>query len=381
MLHKRLDSMRIGIMLRTLDEKGGIGVYSQNLVQELLRIDARNEYVLFYRNPKHIGSYAHLANVNERLILGSSKILWDQFSIPRACRQEKIDVLFHPKFTVPLFAPCKTMMVVHGADWFFPEHAQYYPWWDVLYIRAVMPLYFKKSAKVLSVSQLTTDNFYHALRLPQGRVQTVYFGPARHFRPVKDPQFLATVQERYGLPNRFILTLTKRLGGGRKNLGKIFEAYRLYHQQSQAPCPLVIGGKDCHLYGGEYNLPADGYGKDILFPGWIDQQDLPAVYSLADLYLYPSNLEAFPIPITEAMACGTPILTSNANGLEEIAGEAAVLVDPQNAGAIAANMEHILTDEALRSTLSACGLERSKIFSWDKCARETLRMIEEVYQS
>jgi glycosyltransferase involved in cell wall biosynthesis len=373
--------MRIGIMLRTLDEKGGIAVYSQNLVQELLRIDANNEYVLIYRNAKHMGSYAHLQNVTERLVPGSSKVMWDQFAMPRVCREEKIDLLFHPKFTVPFLAPCKTMMVVHGADWFFPEQAQYYPWWDVMYIRAIMPLYFKKAARVLSVSQLTTNNFYQALHLPPGKVQTVYFGPARHFKPVKDPQFLATVKSRYELPDRFILTLTKRLGGGRKNLGKIFEAYRLYHKQSPSPYPLVIGGKDCHLYREEYGLPVDGFGADILFPGWIDQQDLPAVYSLANLYLYPSNLEAFPIPITEAMACGTPILTSNANGLEEIAGEAAVLVDPQDAGQIAAGMEAILSNGALQERLSACGLERAKQFSWDKCARETLGMIEEVYQT
>jgi glycosyltransferase involved in cell wall biosynthesis len=373
--------MRIGMMLRTLDEKGGIGVYSQNLVQELLRIDAHNEYVLFYRDPKHAGSYSHLPHVTERVISGSSKILWDQVFIPRACQREKIDLLFHPKFTVPFLAPCKTMMVVHGADWFFPDQAQYYTWWDVQYIRAIMPLYFKKADRVLSVSQLTTDNFYQALNLPQGKVQTVYFGPARHFRPIKDPQFLATVQSRYNLPDRFIFTLTKRLGGGRKNLGKVFEAYRLYHEQSAAPYKLVIGGKDCHLYREEYGLPQDGYGADILFPGWLDQQDLPAIYSLAGLYLYPSNLEAFPIPITEAMACGTPIVTSNANGLQEIAGDAALLVDPQNAREIADNMERILNNETLRAKLSACGLERSKLFTWEKCARETMRQMEEVFES
>jgi glycosyltransferase involved in cell wall biosynthesis len=372
--------MRIGMMLRTLDEKGGIAVYSQNLIHELLRIDLRNEYVLFYRTDKHLGTYSHLPNVTERVIKRSSKILWDQVDIPRACIQEKVDLLFHPKFTVPFFAPCKTMMVVHGADWFFPDQAQYYPWWDVIYIRTVMPLYFNKAARVLSVSQLTTDNFYQALRLPPGKVQTVYFGPARHFHPVNDPQQLAAVKERYELPDQFILTLTKRQGGGRKNLGKIFEAYRIYHEQAEKPYKLLVGGKECYLYREEYQLPQDGYGADILFPGWIDQQDLPGVYSLAGLYLYPSNLEAFPIPITEAMACGTPILTSNANGLQEIAGDAAVLVDPQNALEIAFGMERILGDPALQQSLSACGLKRAKIFTWDKCARETLYQMEEVYR-
>jgi glycosyltransferase involved in cell wall biosynthesis len=140
----------------------------------------------------------------------------------------------------------------------------------------------------------------------------------------------------------------------------------------------VIGGKDCHLFRDEYAVPANGYGKDILFPDWIDQEDMPAVFSLASLYLYPSNLEAFPIPLTEAMACGTPILTSNVNGLKEIAGDAALLMDPADTKSIANGISHILSDSALRETLSRKGLERSYLFTWDLCAKNTLTLLERV---
>jgi glycosyltransferase involved in cell wall biosynthesis len=112
-----------------------------------------------------------------------------------------------------------------------------------------------------------------------------------------------------------------------------------------------------------------------LFPGWIDQSDLPAIYSLADLYLYPSNLEAFPIPITEAMACGTPIITSRANGLEEIAGSAALLVNPDDPEEIADAVQRVLTTPGLQAELSAAGLERSRRFSWERCAKETLDIL------
>ncbi|MFO7460308.1 MAG: glycosyltransferase, partial [Desulfatiglandales bacterium] len=135
---------------------------------------------------------------------------------------------------------------------------------------------------------------------------------------------------------------------------------------------------DCERFRAEYGVPEHGFVRDILFPGWIDQEDLPAVYSLADLYLYPSNLEAFPIPITEALACGTPIVTSNVNGLEEIAGDAAVLVDPQDADAIAAALVQVLSDEKRRLELSARSLRRSARFNWDACAKETLSIIESV---
>ena len=373
--------MRIGLMLRAFDEKGGVGVYTRNIVEELLGFDRRNQYILFYRNREHLGRYSHYENVTERWVRGGSKAAWDQIAIPLACRREKVDVLFHPKFTAPLLAPCRVVMVVHGADWFIPEQAQFYGKLDVRYIRTVMPWYFRKCSVVISVSELTTENFNSVLRLPAGKVKTVYFGPARHFRRVTDRSELEQVRTRYDLPEEFVLTLTKRGGGTRKNLGKLLEAYARYHASVPNPQKLVIGGKDCELYRVEYSIPEDGYGADIVFPGWIDQQDLPAVYSLASLYLYPSNLEAFPIPLTEAMACGTPIVTSNINGLEEIAGDAALLVDPTNPQDIASALEEVLSDPTLSQSLSERGLERSKRFTWDRCARETLAILEQVDRS
>lgn len=365
-------------MLRSIDEKGGVGVYTRNIVKELLELDRKNEYILFYANSANLGSFAHHTNVTERWVKGSNKAIWDQVAIPRASRTEKIDVLFHPKFTVPLFAACKAVMVVHGADWLIPEQAQFYSWWDVKYMQLMLPLYIKKSTAVISVSQETTDNFNRILKLSDGKVQTIYFAPARNFKRITDLVILQAVKVKYNLPDHFILTLTKRKGGGRKNLGQVFEAYARYHAQTPIPHKLVIGGKDCHLFRDEYRIPTDGYGKNILFPDWIDQADMPAVFSLASLYLYPSNLEAFPIPLTEAMACGTPILTSNVNGLKEIAGDAAILIDPNDTESIANGISQILSDSNLQETLSRKGLERSSLFTWDLCASKTLELLERV---
>jgi glycosyltransferase involved in cell wall biosynthesis len=369
--------MRIGIMLRSFDENGGIGVYTRNIVTELLGLDRTNEYVLFYRNPNHLGLHTGSANVQERVVTAPNKALWDQVAIPAAVERESLDVLFHPKFTAPLLARCPVVMTVHGADWFIAEQAQYYRALDVAYMRLVMPFYLKKCATVISVSQLTTDNFNQILDLPTGKMRTVYFAPARYFRRVEDEETLTAIRARYNLPQRFILTLSKRAGDGRKNLGQIFNAYAAYHTRAANPVKLVIGGKDCHLFRNEYNLPDDGYGRDILFPGWLEQTDLPAIYTLSDLYLYPSNLEAFPIPITEAMACGTPIITSNVNGLQEIAGDAALLVDPQDASAIADAILQLLTNPELCRTLSARALQRAQCFNWEHCAAHTLAILEE----
>ena len=368
--------MRIGVMLRSLDERGGVGVYTRNIVRELLRIDDRNEYVFFFRSAEHFGDYSDHPAVTEVLVRGRQKPVWDQVSIPLACRGHGIDVLFHPKFTVPLLAPCPSVMTVHGADWFIPEHARFYGRIDVAYIRTVMPLYFRKAAAVLSVSEITTENFNRILGLPEGKVVTTYLAPARHFRRIEDPEALRRVRERYDLPEHFILTLSKVGGGERKNARGVFEAFRRLH--GTVPHRLVVGGRGCEGFRELYDLPMDGWGADIDFPGWIDQEDLPAVYSLADLYLYPSNLEAFPIPVTEAMKCGVPIVTSNVNGLEEIAGEAALLVDPNDPDEIAEAARRLLTDSELHARTRAAGLERSRRYSWDRCARETLDVLERV---
>src|SRR5919108_1132138 len=178
--------MRIGMMLRALDEKGGIGVYTRYLLEELLSIDQENHYILLYRNPSNIGRFARCGNVTERVITAPNKACWDQIAIPYACWKNKIDVVFHPKFSVPLLAPCKTVMVLHGADWFLPEYAGFYGRLDVTYIRTIMPLYCKRASVILSVSQLTTDHFTRIFNLPPGKVRTVYFGPGKHFKRVED---------------------------------------------------------------------------------------------------------------------------------------------------------------------------------------------------
>jgi glycosyltransferase involved in cell wall biosynthesis len=363
-------------MLRSLDEKGGIGVYTRYLTETLLAIDNRNEYVLFYREPANVGRFADGTRVTERVVSARNKALWDQVAIPRACRSERLDVLFHPKFTVPLLSPVPAIMVLHGADWFLPEAAHFYTRMDRAYIRAFMPLYLRRAAAVLSVSRLTTEHFERIFRTPPGKIRTVYFGPAPHFHRVTDATVLGAVRARYGLPERYILTLSKAAGGERKNMGGTLRAFARLH--GSVPHKLVVGGQGCERFRRDYSIPDTGWGADVIFPGWLDQRDLPAVYSMSELFLYPSNQEAFPIPITEAMACGTPIVTSNANGLEEIAGDAALRVDPADDAAIAAAVLRVLNDDELCARLREAGLARAAMFSWDVCARQTLAILEDV---
>ena len=335
--------MRIGVMLRAWGEKGGVGVYTRNIVPELLDLDQDNQYVLFFRESSHLGSFANHPPVTERLVRAPNKALWDQVAVPWACFRDKVDVVFHPKFTVPLLAPCRAVMVVHGTDWFMPEQAQFYRRLDVRYIKTMMPLYFRKASAVISVSQLTTDNFNRVLDLPPGKVQTVYFAPARHFGCVTNEAVLETVRARYGLPERFVVTLTKVGGDTRKNFGQMVQAYARYHSDRnpvQAGCgrPRLSSFAGCLWHS----------------PGWMgDRRSLSRVDSAAGSagsllagrpLSVPVKSGSLSIPVTEAMACGTPLITSNVNGLHEIAGDAAVLVDPGDVHGISNAIGRVLSD-------------------------------------
>lgn len=366
--------MNIALMLRALDEKGGVGVYTRHLVRELLALDTPHRFVLLYRGPEQLGRFADHERVVERVLPSASNLRWDQVDVPRALRAERADVVMNPKFSVPLTSPVPSVMVLHGAGWFIPEVKHFWSLPERVYARVAMPLYCRKAAAVLSVSKITTDVFETVPGVPHGRITTQYFGPGRQFTPVVDDERLRDVRERYGLPERFVLTLSGFTRGPRKNIANIIESFRLHH--GATPHKLVVVGKDCHRFRETLGIPDDGWGADVVFPGWVDQDDLPAFYALADALLYPSKMEASPIPVFEGLACGRPIVTSNAWGLKELAGDAAVLVDPDDPRAIADALGRVLTDEPLRADLSRRALERSKRYTWDRYARETMALLE-----
>ncbi len=361
--------MRIGVMLRAMDEKQGIGIYSQNLMDELIPMDRENEYVLFYRNPDFMGRYAEYPHVTERLVRGSSKPIWDQVLIPLAIRKERLDVLFHTKFTLPFLSRCKTVMTIHGASWFV--HPELYGKLDIAYIRTVMPLYCRKATKIISNSDLTTNDFIRILGVPPAKVATVRLGVNRNFKIVTDPEKLALAREQYQLPEKFILSVVKY--DPRKNFENLIAAFQLLRKRVDSK--LVVVGIGCDKYIDEYDLNADGTTDDVRFLGWVDQEDLPAIYSLAYCKFFPSVYEEFGIPTCEAMACGCPPVVSKTGAPPEIAGDAGLLVDQFNPPEMADALERLWNDPELRDTLSARCIERAKVFTWERCARETLDVL------
>jgi glycosyltransferase involved in cell wall biosynthesis len=370
--------MRIGIMLRAYEEKGGIGVYARNITRHLLEHGPEHEFFLYFSNPDSVEAYAGYSNAHARFVRGRGKFFWDQIMMPRMFRRDQLDVMFHPKFTVPLLCASKSVMMLHGAGWFIPEVQHFWSRTTRVYTRFMMPIYCRLAGAVLAVSEITRDVFIERLGVAPDKITALYFAPGTQFSVVPDAARTEAVRERYSLPARYILTLSGGDRAERKNFGAILEAFRRVHEKM--PCALVVAGRGCEAFRTRYSIPDAGWGLDVHFPGWVDQADLPVFFRQAELFLYPSNMEAHPIPVTEALACGTPIVTSNAYGLKELAGDAALLVDPADPDAIAAAVLRLLTEPELREDLRTKGAARSKLFDWNICARETLAILERIGQ-
>lgn len=358
--------MRIGVMLRALGEKQGVRVYSRNLMDELLPLDKKNEYTLFYNDERFLGTYSGHNHVEECVVHAPNKLLWDQVQVPIVARKRNIDVIFHTKFTVPLLTSSKTVMTIHGSSWFM--YPDLYGWLDARYIRTVMPFYCRKATAIFSNSRLTADDFVRILKVPREKIFTTKLGTSADFRIISDQKSLAETRVRYDLPEKFILAVIKY--HPLKNFENLIAAFRILKKRLN--CKLVVVGRGCEKYADEYSLAEDGTIKDVRFIGWIDHEDLPGIYNLAHCLLFPSIYEEFGLPACEALACGCPLVVSKTGNLPEIAGDAGILVDPRDPQEISDALEKIWTDTDLRAELSRKCLARAPEYTWRHCAGETL---------
>jgi glycosyltransferase involved in cell wall biosynthesis len=364
--------MRIGIMLRTLDEMFGIGMYTQYMLDALLELESNNQYILFYKNEAHLGKYAHYPNVEETVVKAPNKLLWDQVAIPLAARKAKVDVLFHTKFTVPFLTKCKTVMRIAGASWFV--HPEIYPnKIDLTYIKMAMPLYCRKADALIANSKLTKNDFIKILHVPREKIRVVYNGVNPRFRPIGDPEVLDEVKRRYNLPDRFVLTVGRY--DPRKNFPTIFRAFTKC--RDAGALKLVAVGKDSWKYKEDCRIDESEFKDDFVFPGYVGHDDLPAFYNLAEAFIFPSIYEEFGNPLVEAMSCGCPIVASNTGAIPEITAGAAVLTEPFDADKLAEGVDQITQDAGFRRTLIEKGLQRAKKFSYENVAKEVLDVLEE----
>ena len=366
--------MRIGIMLRHLDQNpGGVRLYTHRLLENLLQIDSPHQFFLLYQNPELKGTFPDSDRHCEVVLSAPSKILWDQYAVARAARKLKLDLIFNPKFSVSLLTEVPSVFVCHGLDWYVM------PWGSLLKDRLshkfLIPRYAKRAAGILAVSDTARGHVLEFLDVEPDRVRTVYLGIDDIFRRQVSADEIEGLRKKLDLPPRFFLYCGQIYPA--KNFGGLLRAYR--DVGPGLGIPLVVAGQHAFLCHAEIELAAKlDLTSWVHWLGWVDHGELPALYAAAEALVLPSLYEGFGIPLVEAMAIGCPVVTSNRFSSQEIVADAGIMVDPEDTSSIAEGMERVATDESLRHRSITLGRERAKIFSWERCAAETLEALERV---
>ncbi len=351
----------------------GNETYVSNLLKGLAEIDPRNEYTLLTTAPalcrRLIDGHANftLRSVSANPFF---RIPWQ---IPLQLQRYPADLL-HVSYIAPPRIPCPTVVSVH--DIIYALMPETFSARDRLILSSLVPVSMRRAARVLTLSENSRQDMLTRYKLPADKVVAIHLAPAGHFRPVSTAD-IERARQKYDTSQSFVLAVGNLQQ--RKNLVRLMEAFVQAKQTHRLPHKLVLVGKQHWGYEAIWaSVQANNVAAHVKFTGYIPDEDMPALYSAADLFVYPSLYEGFGLPVLEAMACGTPVVTSNTSSLPEIAGQAALMVDPYNVQAISEAIAQGLLDENMRSTLRAKGIEQARRFSWAETARQTLKIYEDI---
>jgi glycosyltransferase involved in cell wall biosynthesis len=356
------------------DRYHGIGRHAYSLLEALTRLDARRHYLVYfhpdYPNRRfNLRKLAERANVELRPIRLSLYLPTEQIIWPIVLAGARASLFHSPYVALPVLARVPLVMTVHDLILERVPESLPRPWLRWCY-QALTQVSVWRAARILTVSESTRGDIEAHYRVDAAKLCVIGNAVDSAFRRVTDPTLLAAVRDRYPLPRQFVLSV----GAGRphKNLAMLVDAFALL-DRSFAPALVMAGESDPRFQDGvAARVRAHGLADRVLRPGLIREDDLRAVYSLADVLVFPSLVEGFGLPPLEAMACGTPVLASSASSIPGVVGDAALSFDPRDPVKLAALLEQVLQDTALRAELRQRGWTRTRNFSWDGVARATL---------
>ena len=369
--------MRIGIDARTISEKGGCRTYLLNLIENLLKIDCDNHYVIFYNSKNFLGKFKDAEEYVVKPGQKSLQLVYDHISVPSKVKKYKLDLIHTPKSATSLFyRNIKNVVTVLDMIPLKFPNSERLP--NRIYWKIQLPIAIKKADIIITISKSSKEDIIRMFKVPENKVRVIYLGHRKEMKPLDRENIgIKRIKEKYLLPDKFILfvgTIQPR-----KNLDKVFKAFALLKKRGKLKDHrLVVCGRLGWLYKPTMNLINElDIQEDIKILDFVPDEDLPYIYNLANLFVFPSQYEGFGLPVLEAMACGVPVITSNKSSLPEIIGEVGIMIEPEDIQSLADNINKVLDDEDLREEMIKKGLKQAKKFSWDKCARETL----EVYKS
>jgi glycosyltransferase involved in cell wall biosynthesis len=351
----------------------GNEAYVSNLVRGLAAVDSHNHYTLLTTAPALCQSLINEQNNFSLRQVSANPFFRIPWQIPQQLRRNPADLL-HVSYVAPPLAPCPTVVSVH--DIIYTLMPEAFSPRDRLILSSLVPFSMRRAAKVLTLSESSRQDILARYKLAPDKVVAIHLAPAEHFGPAPAADVERT-RQKYDTSQSFILAVGNLQK--RKNLVRLIEAFVKAKQKHKLLHKLVLVGQQHWGYQGILaSVQEKNLADQVIFTGYVLDEDMPALYSAADLFVYPSLYEGFGLPILEAMACGTPVVTSNTSSLPEIAGQAALMVDPYDTQAIAEAISIVLLDQNLRRTLCAKGSEQASRFSWTETAKRTLCVYQDV---
>ncbi|GAB4495023.1 MAG: glycosyltransferase family 1 protein [Anaerolineales bacterium] len=301
------------------------------------------------------------------------RLLWEQTRFPQQLMRLQPNLLHSPHYTMPLAAPIPTIVTLHDATFFY--YPQYHTRAKRHFFPFIMRLSARRAAALLTVSESTRQDMQRWIAAPPEKTFATPLGVAPDFSPIDDTAILDAAARKYALPPKFILFVG--LLEPRKNLPALLRAYTRLAPLAPETALVIVGRTGWMTQAILDQTPAHLHPR-IHFTGYVDQADLPAVYNLAGVFVYPSFYEGFGLPVLESLACGTPVITTPISSMPEVAGDAALYVPPQDDAALSEAILRILNDPNLAQTLRARGLERAATFTWQRTAQQTLQVYRRV---
>lgn len=371
--------MRVGINATFLGSgAAGIETYLRNLIRALATTDPDAEYILYSRSELPEGDIPSGERIRRVVVPSRPNGRRAPFAYSRVISHGGLDVI-HEQTSAPFLFGAPLVVTVH--DLYHEHFAQDFAARDLARARLLTHLTLRRATAIITDSEFSKNDIMRFYRIRSTRITVAPLAPDPMFRPIHNARQLAAVRRRYETGDQFILFVGALKPN--KNVGTVIRAFARLCQLHAAPTRLIVaGGITAWLEEDLVELArATGYADRIVFANRVPNEDLVLLYNAAALFVSPSLFEGFGLPPLEAMACGTPVVTSNTTSVPEVVGDAAIMVDPRDVEALAGAMNSILSDATLRHGLSTRGLQRAATYSWEATARIVSGVYRDVYNS